>query len=170
MSFTSSPHQRPGRAVGRRQWLALALLLAGSLQHPAQADSRLRPSSPAPAAYAQECASCHMAYPPSLLPAASWQRLMDGLSRHFGSDASMEPAPQAAVRAWLLANAAVDVRQREAPPQDRITRSAWFERKHREIAASTFSRPSIKSAAQCNACHARAEQGDFNDHDVRIPR
>ena len=29
--------------------------------------------------YQQECAACHVAYPPGMLPAASWQRLIDNL-------------------------------------------------------------------------------------------
>jgi Dihaem cytochrome c len=150
--------------------LTTGLLLSAMLPLPSRADGPIRPATPAPAAYAQECASCHMAYPPGLLPASSWQHLMDGLSKHFGSDASLDAPPQAAISRWLQANAGTYKRVREAPPQDRITRSAWFERKHREIPATTFSRPSIKSAAQCNACHGRAEQGDFDDDNVRIPR
>src|SRR6476469_2775135 len=75
-------------------------------------------------AYRQECAACHVAYPPGLLPAASWQRLMDGLPRHFGTDASLEPAQVRELSAWLAANAAT-ARRAEPPPEDRITRGAW---------------------------------------------
>ena len=161
----------PIRATTRQRLaLAMALALGVSLTPPTRADGPIRPASPAPDAYAQECASCHMAYPPGLLPASSWQHLMDGLTKHFGSDASLDAAAQATISRWLQANAGTYKRVREAPPQDRISRSAWFERKHREIPATTFSRPSIKSAAQCNACHGRAEQGDFDDDNVRIPR
>ena len=45
----------------------------------------------APPAYVRECGDCHVAYPPGLLPATSWRRLMAGLDRHYGSDASLEP-------------------------------------------------------------------------------
>ena len=31
-------------------------------------------------------------------------------------------------------------------------------------------RASIKSAANCAACHTQADKGVFNDHDIRIPR
>ena len=61
--------------------------------------------TPAPPKYKQECASCHMAYPPGLLPAASWQRLMTSLPRHFGAEASLDPATQKSLSAWLAANA-----------------------------------------------------------------
>ena len=71
---------------------------------------------------------------------------------------------------WLAANAGTYKRVREVPPEDRISRSAWFVRKHDEVSASTWKLPAVKSAANCSACHTRADQGDFNEHDVRIPR
>ena len=55
------------------------------------------------------------------------------------------------------------------PPDDRITRSAWFERKHRKIDRGVRALPSVKSPAQCSACHGRAEQGVFDDDDLRMP-
>ena len=55
-------------------------------------------------------------------------------------------------------------------PQDRITRTAWFVRKHDEVAPATWKLPAIKSAANCGACHTTADQGDFNENKIRIPR
>ncbi|MDL2338978.1 MAG: diheme cytochrome c [Pseudomonadota bacterium] len=118
--------------------------------------------------YQQECAACHVAYPPGLLPAASWQRLMSHLPHHFGTDASLDPGTTQEISNWLVRNA--DARARAAPPEDRITRSAWFIRKHDEVPAATWKRASIKSAANCPACHTRADQGDFDEDNVRIPR
>lgn len=135
----------------------------------AAADGRLMPAQVLPV-YKQECAACHMAYPPGMLPASSWQRLMTGLDRHYGTDASLEPAQVQQVSGWLQANAGTYKRVREAPPDDRITRSAWFVRKHREVDATVWKRASVKSAAQCSACHTQAEQGDFDEHRVRIPK
>jgi hypothetical protein len=43
-------------------------------------------------------------------------------------------------------------------------------REHREVSPSTWNLPGVKSAANCVACHTRADQGDFNEHTVRIPR
>ena len=42
--------------------------------------------------------------------------------------------------------------------------------KHREVDPAVWKRVSIKSAAQCNTCHTQAEQGNFDEHQVRIPR
>ena len=56
------------------------------------------------------------------------------------------------------------------PPQDRITRSAWFLREHGEVRPATWALPAVKSAANCAACHTRADQGEFRERDIRIPR
>ncbi len=135
----------------------------------AHADSaRTMPRTIAPA-YQQECASCHVAYPPGMLPARSWQRLMNGLEHHFGTDASIDAATVTQLSTWLRAHAASGKNAVAEPPQDRITRSAWFERKHDEIEPAVWQLPSVKSAANCAACHVGAEQGRFDDDDLRMP-
>jgi mono/diheme cytochrome c family protein len=118
-------------------------------------------------AYRQECAGCHLAYPPRLLPAASWERILSNLPHHFGTDASLEEPQVRAIGAWLARESGG---ARSAPPEDRITRSAWFLHEHDEVPAATWKRASIRSASNCAACHTRADQGDFNEHTVRIPR
>lgn len=135
----------------------------------AWADGPLIPAQVLPL-YKQECAACHTAYPPGMLPAASWQRIMTGLGRHYGSDASLEPAQVQQVSAWLQAHAGTYKRVREEPPEDRLTRAAWFARKHREVDVAVWKRASVKSPAQCSACHAQADQGRFDERQVRIPR
>ena len=123
-----------------------------------------------PVVYTQECGACHFAFPPNLLPRASWERVMNGLDKHYGSDASLDTATQKHIETWLQYDGAQGKRALEDPPQDRITRSAWFERKHREVNAATFKRASIKSPANCTACHRGAAQGDFDEDRVRIPK
>jgi mono/diheme cytochrome c family protein len=120
--------------------------------------------------YQQECAACHAAFPAGMLPAASWQRVMNNLQRHYGTDASIDPSTLKELSAWLAANAGSARRVSEEPFQDRITLSAWFIRKHRELPAATWKRPAVKTAANCAACHTQADKGDFNEHNVRIPR
>ena len=56
--------------------------------------------------YQAECSACHMAYPPGLLPARSWQKLMGGLSNHFGDDASLAEQTRQALTEYLVLNAA----------------------------------------------------------------
>src|SRR5574339_438328 len=56
--------------------------------HEAWADSK--PFIASNPAWHVECGSCHFPYPPQMLPASAWREIMSGLSRHFGSDASVE--------------------------------------------------------------------------------
>ena len=148
---------------------ALALAAAGTTLADDQPGARV----PLLPAYQQECAACHLAYPPGLLPAASWRRLMGNLPRHFGTDASVDAATLKQLSGWLEANAGTYkkvARDLTPPPQDRISKAAWFVREHDEIAPATWARPAIKSAANCAACHTRADQGEFRERDIRIPR
>lgn len=122
------------------------------------------------AAYQQECSACHVAYPAGMLPAASWEHVLGNLPRHYGTDASLDAATLQQLATWLAANAGTSKHAGEAPPEDRITRSRWFVRKHDEVPAAAWKRQAVKSAANCAACHAGAEQGDFNERNFRIPR
>lgn len=120
--------------------------------------------------YRQECAACHIAYPPGMLPAASWQRILGNLSHHYGTDASLDADSVRQISTWLTASSGGDATSRVAPPEDRVTRSAWFRHEHAEIPASVWKRLTIKSASNCAACHTRADQGNFNEHFIRIPQ
>jgi len=148
---------------------ALSIMLSALPVALAHADERAA-RVPLTSTYQQECAACHLAYPPGMLPAASWQRLMGNLPRHFGTDASVDADTRRELSAWLEANAGTAKRVSEAPPEDRLTRSAWFDRKHREIPVAEWKRASIGSASNCAACHRGAAQGDFDEHAVRIPK
>ena len=120
--------------------------------------------------YKQECDSCHIAYSPTLMPAASWKRLLGNLPEHFGTDASLDPATLNRISAWVNAHAGTDKRVSEEPHQDRITRTAWFAQEHREVSSASWRLPAVKSAANCGACHTQADQGDFNERNIRPPR
>jgi hypothetical protein len=148
--------------------LAIAVLLALPLARAEDGErSALQPLLPK---YRQECSACHIAYPPGMLPAASWQRLLAGLPRHFGTDASLDAATVQELSTWLTSNAGSGRRAAATPAEDRITRSAWFVREHRELAAAVWQRVAVKSPSNCAACHVGAEQGVFDEHSVRIPR
>lgn len=154
---------------GTAALLSLAMLTIGlAWADTARADSDRKLRGPLNPSYVAECTACHVAYPPGLLPAESWQRLMGGLDQHFGNDATLDAAAAKEISAWLAQNAARS--NQAAPPQDRITLSRWFTREHDEIGATTWKRPSIKSASNCSACHGNTDQGRYSEHDVRIPR
>jgi Dihaem cytochrome c len=145
------------------------LIAALAVTHTARAEGNPR-TLPLQPKYQQECGACHVAYPPGMLPAASWNRLMNTLGSHYGTDASLDAPTVKELGAWLSTNAGSDKRVREEPPQDRITRSAWFIRKHDEVSTASWKLPAVKSSSNCVACHSGANQGDFNERQVRIPR
>lgn len=115
--------------------------------------------------YAKECGACHVAFPPHLLPAASWTKLMAGLDRHFGENAELDPEAQAALERWLVARAG-GTREGGAPL--RLTETDRFRREHRKVRGAA-TRPSIRSMANCAACHPGAERWDFEEDRVKIP-
>lgn len=121
----------------------------------------------------EECGSCHLVYVPSMLPASSWTRMMADLKNHFGSDASVEPDTARKISAYLTANAADQAGRRysgklmsgvamgNAPL--RITELPKWVREHREVAASEWRKPTVRSKANCAACHVDAERGYYED-------
>ena len=150
--------------------LALVLLLAG-LALPAHADRIPAPTHPL---YLEECGACHLAYPPQMLDAHSWLHLMNGLPKHFGTDASLDDKRRAAIADFLGRNAGSrktgSTADAKGQPLLRISETAYFQRKHREVSPATWKRASIKSAANCAACHRGAAQGDYDDDSVVIPK
>ena len=146
-------------------FIAASLLLASS---PAFAAKMTMPAD-APASYEAECASCHMAYPPALLSEQSWKNVMSGLSKHFGTDASVDAKTQTEITSWLIKNAATRQKYSETAPENRITKTSWFIRKHDEVRADVWKRVSIKSPANCGACHINAAKGIFSENNIKIP-
>lgn len=135
----------------------------------AQADGGRALLRNVPPAYTQECATCHTGYAPGMLPARSWQRIMNGLDKHYGTDASLDAATVRQISGWLQTHAGTTQRVAEAPPEDRITRSTWFVREHDEVAPAVWKLPSVKSAAHCTACHTGADQGDYSERTLQAP-
>lgn len=54
-------------------------------------------------------------------------------------------------------------------PLPRITKAAWFQKKHRKIAPAVVQRPSVRSMSNCVACHRSAAEWEFSEHQVMIP-
>lgn len=122
----------------------------------------------------EECGSCHIPYPAGMLPAASWSLMMNDLENHFGTDATLgDAAITKQITEFLVANGGdprrlTGVKGDKAPL--RISETRWFVREHDEVRADVWKRPSIKSAANCGACHQRAAEGDFEEDAIRIPK
>lgn len=122
-----------------------------------------------PKSYDAECAACHMAYPPGLLSEQSWQNLMGSLSKHFGTDASVDEKDKIEITNWLKKNAATRQKYAELAPGNRITKTTWFIRKHDEIKAEVWKRSGVKSPANCGSCHTGASDGIFSEKNITIP-
>lgn len=138
--------------------------LAGAAT-PAWADKRL--VLPADPKWKAECGSCHLPYPPRLLPSASWRTLMARLDRHYGTDASLDP--QAATEIGRLLSQYAGSGSAPAGEEPRITETIWFRNEHRKVRAALWSGPSVRSPANCAACHLEAERGEYSERTLRVP-
>ncbi len=105
----------------------------------------------------KECGECHMAYQPGLLPAASWNRIMDGLSDHFGENASLPADAVTTLRAYLTQNAGGGDGQ-----LTRITEQPWWQRKH-DFDPTIWQRKAVGSKSNCEACHREAAKRLYED-------
>ena len=117
--------------------------------------------------YETECGSCHLAYPPSMLPARSWTALLAGLDDHFGQNAEVDAATRQQLERWLTQQAGRD--PGGATPL-RITALPWWRHEHDELSAATYRRKAILPPANCGACHPGAKEGAFSEHAVKVPR
>ena len=148
---------------------AILALTAGGAFAEDDDDRRIRPLNHA--AWQQECGACHVAYPPQLLPARSWRAIMEGLDQHFGTDASLGPQQRADILRFLEANAGPGRAARDGKPLLRVTETRWFIHEHsEELPANIWNRPSVKSPANCIACHMAADRGDYSERTLRLPR
>jgi hypothetical protein len=129
--------------------------------------------------YKEMCGACHLVYPPELLPARSWERILGRLDTHFGESPDAKAKDVAAIAAYLKANAADRSTSKKAvsimrsigsETPERITDIPYIKRKHDETSASVFARKSIGSRSNCIACHRDAEQGVFDEDGVSIPK
>ncbi len=126
--------------------------------------------------FVNECGSCHTLYPPTLLPKGSWRVLMGDLSNHFGDDASLDPTDHATILEYLLSHSAETSNQEmsvkmmksfEKPDMIAITQTPFWKRTHRKISEEVFKSDSVKSRANCKACHSDVEQGRIEDNGIK---
>ncbi|MBI4984891.1 MAG: diheme cytochrome c [Rhodocyclales bacterium] len=121
----------------------------------------------------EECGSCHLAFAPAMLPAKSWQRVMNGLKNHFGDDASVDPAQAERIAAYLVANAADTGGRRyggkllrgvaTADAPLRITELPKWVGEHRNVPDWEWRHKDVNSKANCAACHADAARGYYDE-------
>lgn len=127
-----------------------------------------------------ECGSCHAVFYPALLPARSWEKMMAEQDKHFGSDLGLDAPTTAAVLKFMVDNSAdkhlveAAFKIEQSVPKDatplRITETPYWVNKHREIAASDWANPLVKSKNNCAACHSDADDGTYEDGAMHIPK
>jgi hypothetical protein len=150
---------------------AIVLAVAACLSSAAIADHLPAAGDPPPA-FKAECGSCHLAFPPQLLTADDWRRVMASLDRHYGDNATVDDKTRKIVEDFLFRNSASGYWSKVGPAPGnppRLTGTAWFQRKHREVPAGIWKDKRVASAANCAACHTRAEQGRFGEHEIVLP-
>ena len=136
------------------------------------------PSGPPNATFAEECSACHMAYPPSLLPAKNWGTLMAQLGDHFGEDASLDAASTDEITTYLFEHAADSVDSKPAHVFSRtnpsaplaITATPFWKNTHRTIPDAVFARAPIYDNGNCAACHSDADSAAFYPANISIPK
>lgn len=163
-----------------RTTLAFAVLSAVTFPAIIVASNQPVPGVPPPAldpVYAKECAACHSPHHPSLAQAAVWSKILDGLSDHFGDNASLEPDQLAHLRAYLTANAAHSwdtlAAHRIGPPDPanslRITHSPGWKAIHRDVPDDRFNSKAVNAKLNCAACHADQSSGRFAPRSIAFP-
>jgi len=130
--------------------------------------------------YVKECGACHLAYQPQFLPKRSWVKIMNTLDDHFGENASLDEAARTQILAYLAGNSAETSRSKmsrkilssinDADTPLRITGTSYFKKEYDEFPPDVFKRKAIVSPSNCAACHPAADKGDFNEHNVKIPK
>ena len=132
--------------------------------------------------YQEECKDCHFAYQPGLLPARSWEKLLntEALRDHFGDNAEIDEDTLRIIHDYAVANAAdksyykrsrkITVTTPEYAEPLRITKLHYIERKHDEIPDKMIKdNKDVKSLSYCDNCHTQAEKGVYDNDTVSIP-
>lgn len=153
--------------------MRIGILVAAALApHSALADRMPIPAD-APPAFQTECGGCHLAFPPALLSATDWRHIMNGLEKHYGDNAALDEKTRRQVEDFLVRNSGSGRRVigtgSGAGVLPRLTLTGWFRKEHDEVPAAAWKDKGVGSAANCTACHSRAEQGSFRGREIRMP-
>lgn len=138
-------------------------------------------NQPQNAIYQKECGSCHFPYQAGFLPKRSWNKIMDGLEKHFGTDASLDENDNKEIRAYLSEYAGDsnnanykyfqkinrDISSSDTPL--RISETRYFKKEHRKIGKKEIEQDEVKSLSHCQKCHTTADKGSYSERDINIP-
>lgn len=130
--------------------------------------------------YNKECATCHIGFQPQFLPKRSWNKLMDNLSNHFDTDASLSKDSLNKIKTYLEENSsdskslhgeaakfAQSIKKDSTPI--RISEIPKFQREHKEVTTKMIEQKEVKSISNCIACHKDANEGTYRERNIHIP-
>lgn len=125
--------------------------------------------------FVSECASCHIIYPPEMLNKKSWINMMANLENHFGDDASLDEEDTNNILKFLLKNSSETstkeysfmINKQNNGTILSSTKTDYWKDKHKEIDDKIFKKDSVKSKANCKACHSDIEKGLIEDENIK---
>jgi hypothetical protein len=105
--------------------------------------------------YQENCASCHIAVPPQVLPTQTWQQLLQD-TQHYGvTIPELVDPPRLIIWNYLQRYSRPLLPQEEIVPY-RVNRSRYFKALHPQV---DFPQPVTLEG--CVSCHPGAEQNNF---------
>jgi hypothetical protein len=132
--------------------------------------------------YQDECEGCHFAYQPGLLPAKSWELILnaEALRKHYGVNAELDDdtlkiihdyaVDNAADKSWYKRSRKIAVATADGPAPLRITELRYISRKHHDIPEKMIKgNKGVKSLSFCDKCHTQATKGVYDADTVDIP-
>jgi len=141
--------------------LAIFIMMLGMSAAHAGSDKSAKSEN---ALWKEECGSCHLAYPPEMMSAENWQKLMGSLDKHFGANAVLNAKDNKLILDFLTHNSGSGSVYNSASL--RISDTPWFKREHRSISAKEWVHPQVKSVSNCLACHGSGGHGLWSEHDM----
>lgn len=135
---------------------------------------KLRLPADAPPSFQAECASCHVAFPPQLMVADDWRRVMRSLDKHYGDNASLDEKTRQILEDFHVRHAGMASkvgagRTARAGEPPRLTQTDWFQREHRKVSAADWKAAKVKTPANCAACHTKATEGSYREREIVMP-
>lgn len=106
--------------------------------------------------YLENCATCHIALPPAVLPAETWRQLLQD-PQHYGTELTLlvDP-PRLLVWNYLRAFSRLQSKEEEVPY--RVAQSRFFKALHPRVKL-----PAPATASSCVTCHPGAAEYNFRE-------
>ena len=129
--------------------------------------------------YHSECGDCHKTYPPYMLPAESWRKIMKTLDNHRGeeiTEANISKIQQESILEFLINNSAETTTRESAVKMmnslgelrpKAITKTPYWRETHKDIPRYIYKTKEIKDKSNCFACHKDFEYGNLDDMNIK---